>query len=350
MAKNPLERLAPAMGLMTALETITLDASETMTLPPKRICEAGQVRAPEAGGSAASAKSGTRRGRLCRGPRARACAVADGGTSTTRDRVRSRRFCPSSCTTRRSASPRKQAAYGTSSAPLCLQPTGVAGREIHTAWRGLLQVGFRNKMSQSFLQARAAFQHFDTSGDGALDKDEIREALAWMKMDLTYFDDMSAPAPPPPRPAPRAARAPRATRAGRAGSSSRRVTASPPQDGGAGRQQRRWRRLPRIFRDHELHQRYVRAPPRARTPRRRGRWRRSSTARALTVGRGARDRKFLRDPFEELSAFIAVEELEEPCKEITSGIWNVKPTGLRVPWKVGPLAARRSPRERRESI
>ena len=60
------------------------------------------------------------------------------------------------------------------------------------------RVGFRNKMSQSFLQARAAFQHFDTSGDGALDKDEIREALAWMKMDLTYFDDMSAPAPPPP--------------------------------------------------------------------------------------------------------------------------------------------------------
>jgi hypothetical protein len=192
MAKNPLERLAPAMGLMTALETITLDASETMTLPPKRICEAGQVRAPGAGGSAASAQSGTRRGRLCRGPRARACPIADGGTS--RDRVRSRRFCPSSCTTRRSASPHKQAAYGTSSAPLCLQPTGVAGREIHNAWRGLLQVGFRNKMSQSFLQARAAFQHFDTSGDGALDKDEIREALAWMKMDLTYFDDMSAPA------------------------------------------------------------------------------------------------------------------------------------------------------------
>lgn len=51
-------------------------------------------------------------------------------------------------------------------------------------------VGFRNKMSQSFLQARAAFQHFDASNDGALDKDEIREALQWMKMDTTYFDDM----------------------------------------------------------------------------------------------------------------------------------------------------------------
>jgi hypothetical protein len=68
------------------------------------------------------------------------------------------------------------------------------------------------------------------------------------------------------------------------------------------------------------------------------------------VGRGARDRKFLRDPFEELSPFIPVEELEEPCQEITNGIWNVKPTGLRVPWKVGPLAARRSPRKRRELI
>ena len=49
-------------------------------------------------------------------------------------------------------------------------------------------VNFRCELRKNFLTPRAAFDHFDEGKNGKLDKNDVKRALAYLNIDVKYFE------------------------------------------------------------------------------------------------------------------------------------------------------------------